>query len=562
MLMKKLGKGAMGEVYEAKDITLGRHVAIKVMGPKIADDEQAMQDFVREARTLAALNHRNVVQVHSIGVEQKQPYIVMELVNGGRMDNYVAKDQPGDEAALLHIASDTARGLDAAANIGLVHGDVKPANVLIDKNGEAKIVDFGLARFADSTQEGKIYGTPYYIAPELLQGKAADFRSDMYSLGASLFHGLSGRPPFRAPKLKEIVRLRLKQPAPNLRSVVHHIHPETAAVVAKMLEKDPNNRHQNYAELVTELDAALVGTEEGPVAVELADLHEAVASSDRAGRSGNVAGALDSATNSRRSFSARQTFNDLHNDSEGKNWAMICAIGGAVLIGVVALIFFLASGNGNSSTDKAADQAAGSQVDIPSGFTENFDKSLFVVKWKYLDDGGKMEGGVFQIVDAGTSVNGPSAKPGISTFIPTKSISVSVDLKELLWAGGSEALYLNIADANGKDRDLEVAIYNAQGECFAEIESELPTGVKDKTKVTFKSTPKSLKLRVTFNIDTNQWRIRYGLDGDAATTQVGDALNGHAGPSTGRRLELRADQFSTRGKTGMKIDSVKVTSSD
>ncbi len=258
LLLELLGAGGMGAVYQALDQQLGRYVALKVMKRAMGDDPHFVENFLREARAAAALNHRNVVQIYSCGQEKGQPYIVMELVSGGRFDQMVASGNPLDEVRVLEIGIDVAHGLMAANDIGLIHGDVKPANVLFDKEGVAKVADFGLARFVAWQQDrGEIWGTPYYIAPEKARGQRVDHRSDIYSLGATLYHALGAKPPFDGKTATDVVLARLKNPAIGLRVIRPTLQPETADVIARMLESDPFMRYPTYASLMADLKEAL-----------------------------------------------------------------------------------------------------------------------------------------------------------------------------------------------------------------------------------------------------------------------------------------------------------------
>lgn len=258
VLLELLGAGGMGAVYMALDQTLGRYVALKVMRRAMSDDPKFVENFLREARAAAAINHRNVVQIYSCGEEKGQPYIVMELVTGKRMDEMIASGQPLDELRALEIGMDVAQGLKAAGDIGLIHGDIKPANILLDKDGTAKVVDFGLARFMhQQTAPGEIWGTPYYIAPEKARGQKVDHRSDIYSLGATLYHALGAKPPFEGTTATDVVVARLKNPAVSLRVIRPNIQPETADLIARMLESDPFLRYPTYPSLLADMREAL-----------------------------------------------------------------------------------------------------------------------------------------------------------------------------------------------------------------------------------------------------------------------------------------------------------------
>lgn len=259
LLLQELGKGGMGAVYRAYDETLSRYVAIKVMQKDFAEDKKSAENFLREARAAAALNHPHVVQIYSCGQEKKQLYIVMELVDGGRLDEMIEGGKALDEVFTLEVAVQVAQGLEAANDIGMVHGDIKPANILFDRQRRAKVVDFGLARFAaqQHLQPGEIWGTPYYIAPEKVRAQKEDQRADIYSLGATLYHVLAGQPPFDGETAKDVVLARLKSPALSLRSVRPSLQPETAEVIARTLEPEPSRRYPTYKSLLADLNEAL-----------------------------------------------------------------------------------------------------------------------------------------------------------------------------------------------------------------------------------------------------------------------------------------------------------------
>jgi len=257
VLLRELGSGQMGVTYKAFEKALGRYVAIKVMHESLGKDPKRIKDFLAEGRALASLDHPNAVRVFSLGKEKGQPYIVMELVDGRSMGRSFGRDRPMDEADALQIAAGVAMALSAAGEIGLIHGDVKPDNIVLDDKGGAKLVDFGIARFGSGkVAAGDAIGTPYYVAPEQVTRSSVDHRSDIYSLGATLFHALAGVPPFPGTQLTEVLNARLQRPAPNLMSLRKGLHLETAGVVARMLETDPARRHQTYDDLLDDLRKA------------------------------------------------------------------------------------------------------------------------------------------------------------------------------------------------------------------------------------------------------------------------------------------------------------------
>ncbi|HET9990221.1 MAG TPA: serine/threonine-protein kinase, partial [Kofleriaceae bacterium] len=250
VIVRELGHGAMGQVYLAEDAVLARPIAIKFTG---ADpDPSARQRFLMEARAIARIQHPNVVAIYRVGELGDQPYIVSELVRGSSL---AALARPLPWARVLPIAIDLARGLAAAHRNGVVHCDIKPANIMLTEDGVAKLVDFGLARIhGNDEQAGAIVGTPDYMAPEVWGGSAPTRRSDVYSLGAVIFELLAGSPPFGSIEPSELARAVREQDAPALAA-----EPRVAALVARCLVRDPAQRFASGEELreaLEQLDAS------------------------------------------------------------------------------------------------------------------------------------------------------------------------------------------------------------------------------------------------------------------------------------------------------------------
>jgi len=264
ILLDELGKGGMGAVYKAYDETLGRTVAIKVMQQSIGQDRDFVEQFLQEARALAAINDPHIVQIYSYGEENGQPYIVMELVDGDRLDHLQEIKKSQDEVFVLQTALQVISGLQAANAAGMTHGDIKPANILYDRAGSAKVADFGLARFkGEAPKPGEVWGTPYYVAPEVVRGQAPNAGSDIYSLGGTLFHVLTGDPPFNGETVTDTVLLRFKEPAPDPRVYKPSITPKTASILQRMLEMDPFARYPTYESLAKDIANALAPLMEG-----------------------------------------------------------------------------------------------------------------------------------------------------------------------------------------------------------------------------------------------------------------------------------------------------------
>jgi predicted Ser/Thr protein kinase len=258
VLLEQLGKGGMGAVYKAYDETLGRTIALKVMQQSIGQDRAFVEQFLQEARALAAINNPHIVQIYSYGEENGQPYIVMELVDGGRLDHIQEQKKSLDELFVLQKAQQVIRGLQAANAAGMTHGDIKPANILFDRMGSAKVADFGLARFkGEKPKPGEVWGTPYYVAPEVVRGQAPNEPSDIFSLGGTLYHVLAGEPPFNGETVTDTVLLRFKEPAPDPRVFKNSISAKTAAILLRMLAMDPFARYPTYESLLKDIHDAL-----------------------------------------------------------------------------------------------------------------------------------------------------------------------------------------------------------------------------------------------------------------------------------------------------------------
>ena len=249
LLEKELGHGGMGGVYLAHDKMLDRKVGIKVMLKSLGEDPTFVERFQREAQAAARLNHPNIAQIYSFGQEQGMPYIAMELVSGGSLDKEMERN-PGtmDVVRVMRIGQQVADALATAAESGLVHGDVKPENVLFDNDGNAKLVDFGLAAMQGDSNE--IWGTPYYISPEKVRRQKIDFRADMYSLGGTLYHVLTGVPPFDGADPTAVVKARFEGAPRKPSEIRPDIPPEVDDIIMRMLELEPAMRHPTYQSLL------------------------------------------------------------------------------------------------------------------------------------------------------------------------------------------------------------------------------------------------------------------------------------------------------------------------
>ncbi len=261
-VLERLGQGGMGDVYKARQSVLRRMVAIKTLRPALALDAEFITRFHNEAVAAAALNHPNLVQVYAAGQSQGQHWFAMEFVDGEsvqkRLERLLRLTAEEALAICLHVAGALEYGWKKA---NLIHRDIKPDNIFLSNDGEVKLGDLGLAKSASQeislTMTGASMGTPLYISPEQTEGRRdIDLRSDIYSLGCTLYHLLCGAPPYTGNSAVSVMIKHVSAPVPNLHALHPELHPTLAAVVSKMMQKAPADRHQNYAELTADLHAA------------------------------------------------------------------------------------------------------------------------------------------------------------------------------------------------------------------------------------------------------------------------------------------------------------------
>jgi hypothetical protein len=250
----------MGRVYRAYEKSLERYVAVKVLDPELARDPAIAARFLGEARAAANLNHPNVVHVYNAGQQDGAFYFVMELVEGAHIEALLSQQGPLNVREAVGFIRQAAAGLEHAHQHGLIHGDVKPANFIVSNTGVVKVTDFGLARRVKAGTgkvEAETFGTPGYVSPEVIQGLTPDHRSDIYSLGCTLYHMLAGRPPFVGATTAATLDQHIHLPPPVLQQFNTKVPPILSQVVARMLAKQPGDRYQTYAELRQALDRFL-----------------------------------------------------------------------------------------------------------------------------------------------------------------------------------------------------------------------------------------------------------------------------------------------------------------
>jgi serine/threonine-protein kinase len=300
-LGETLGYGGMSEVHKGRDVRLGRDVAIKVLRADLARDAQFQERFRREAQNSAALNHPAIVAVYDTGETQTEygplPYIVMEFVDGRTLRDIVKTQGPLSGKRAMEVMADVSAALDFSHRHGIVHRDVKPANVMITKSGAVKVMDFGIARAvhdgqAAVTQTAAVIGTAQYLSPEQARGESVDARSDVYAAGCVLFELLTGEPPFTGDSPVAVAYQHVREDPKPPSSLNPKVSPQLDAIVLKAMAKGPANRYQSAAEMRADLVRVLSGQRPSAPAVMTAEDRTAVMNeqASRASRTQVVSG--------------------------------------------------------------------------------------------------------------------------------------------------------------------------------------------------------------------------------------------------------------------------------
>jgi len=259
-LERELGQGGMGTVYLAKDSGLNRYVALKILRSDLGDDPSFSRKFLEEVEVTASLAHPNIIRVFTLGEQEGRLYLVMEHLDEPSLENRMDKQTKVSEREVLEIGIGIASALQFAhEETGLIHRDIKPGNILFGRGNIPKLADFGLAAGARSAlgQQDEIWGTPYYVSPERLLREPEDIRSDIYSLGATLYHALAGRPPFEAETAEEVAKRHISDRPPPLRSLCPNAQEQTVFTIDKCLAKKSSARWGGYTELLNQLADAL-----------------------------------------------------------------------------------------------------------------------------------------------------------------------------------------------------------------------------------------------------------------------------------------------------------------
>lgn len=262
-VLEKIGTGGMSDVYKAKDHKLNRAVAIKILKQEFSENENFVSKFRVEAQAAAGLMHANIVNVYDVGEERGIYYIVMELVEGITLKKYIEKKARLSVKEAISIAIQVSLGIEAAHNNHIIHRDIKPQNIMISKEGRVKVTDFGIAKAATSnTITSNVMGSVHYTSPEQARGGYSDAKSDIYSLGITLFEMLTGRVPFNGDTTVAIAIKHIQEPMPSPRDFVPEIPVSVEQIVLKCTQKSPDARYQSIAELIEDLKRSLITPDE------------------------------------------------------------------------------------------------------------------------------------------------------------------------------------------------------------------------------------------------------------------------------------------------------------
>lgn len=268
-ILESIGAGGMSDVYKAKDRKLNRFVALKVLKKEFSENKDFVSKFRTEAQAAAGLEHQNIVNVYDVGEEDGIYYIVMELVEGITLKRYIEKKQRLSVKESVSIAIQISMGLEAAHNNQIVHRDIKPQNIMISKDGKVKVTDFGIAKATSSnTITSNVMGSVHYASPEQARGGFSDAKSDVYSLGITLFEMLTGRVPFNGETAVAIAIMQIQNEMPSPRKYVPEIPVSVEQIVLKCCQKSPDRRYQKMSELVEDLKKSLISPDEDFVKID------------------------------------------------------------------------------------------------------------------------------------------------------------------------------------------------------------------------------------------------------------------------------------------------------
>lgn len=258
-IVTELGRGGMGVVYKAWEESLRRHVAIKMLGDRLTQDEAVVTRFMREARSVADLSHPNVIQVFAVDTHEGKPYFAMEYIEGQSLSSLIEQEGKLKPGRALAILKETASGLSAAHNKGVVHRDIKPDNIMLTEHGGVKVLDFGIAQLEDQnsklTGTGMAIGTPNYVSPEVCLAQEVDNRSDLFSLGVVFYEMLTGDKPFEAESPLQMMTNVVHSEVPDITKLNSDVEPRLRSILDHLLSKNPDDRYQSAGQLLEDIDS-------------------------------------------------------------------------------------------------------------------------------------------------------------------------------------------------------------------------------------------------------------------------------------------------------------------
>ena len=268
-IQELIGTGGMSDVYRAKDNKLNRNVAVKVLKQEFSENRDFVAKFRKEAEAAANLMHPNIVTVYDVGEENGISYIVMELVDGYTLKQYIEKKSRLTISECISIALPIASGIEAAHNNGIIHRDIKPQNVIISKDGKVKVTDFGIAKTTTSnTISSNVMGSVHYTSPEQARGGFSDEKSDIYSLGITLFEMVTGRVPFNGDTTVAIAIKHIQEEMPSPRIYVEDVPISIEQIILKCTQKSPDRRYQKMSEVIEDLKKAYISPNENFVKID------------------------------------------------------------------------------------------------------------------------------------------------------------------------------------------------------------------------------------------------------------------------------------------------------
>lgn len=391
-ILEKIGTGGMSDVYKAKCHKLNRLVAVKVLKQEFSENENFVSKFRTEAQAAAGLMHPNIVNVYDVGEENGVYYIVMELVDGITLKNYIEKKARISVKEAISIAIQISMGIEAAHNNHIIHRDIKPQNIIISKDGKVKVTDFGIAKAASSnTITSNVMGSVHYTSPEQARGGYSDEKSDIYSLGITMFEMLTGRVPFNGETTVAIAIKHIQEELPSPRDYVSEIPVSVEQIVFKCCQKSPDRRYQSIAELLEDLKKSLIMPDEDFVVMDQFDdqAETKFISDEERGRIIELHEDTEMPVKEKKSKNkkpikpAKKSDLDDEFEYDDDKWGKITTVLGIVLVAAVFLVVLVLVGR---ATGKIGNKESASEAGTPVVVEETSKVDMIKVEGKNLKD--------------------------------------------------------------------------------------------------------------------------------------------------------------------------------